>query len=65
MSSVELPAGGAAVSAVTNVARPARRRGGFFRVVGGFVLTGFFLALAVATVPIAAVYSFIWWASLN
>ena len=65
MSSIDLRATAAPVSAVTKNARPARRRIGFLRIIGGFVLTGFFLALCAVTVPVAAIYSFIWWASLN
>jgi hypothetical protein len=65
MSSIELPAVGAAASAVAAATRPARRPIGFLRIAGGFVLTGFFLALGAAIFPIATVYGFIWWASFN
>ena len=41
---------------------PPRRRLGFGSILGGFLLTGVFLALSAAAFPLAAVYSFIWWA---
>ena len=39
-----------------------RRRLKVGSILGGFVMTGFFLALSAATFPVAAVYGFIWWA---
>jgi hypothetical protein len=41
---------------------PPRRRLGVGSILGGFFLTGVFLALSAAAFPLAAVYSFIWWA---
>lgn len=41
---------------------PPRRRLGIGSILGGFFLTGVFLALSAAAFPLAAVYSFIWWA---
>ena len=55
---VNVSAGGASISR----ARPARQRLRIGSIFGGFLLTGTFLALSAATFPVAAVYSFIWWA---
>jgi hypothetical protein len=47
------------------VASPWRQRpliGSIGSILGGFLLTGFFLGLSAAAFPVAAVYSFIWWA---
>lgn len=41
---------------------PRRRRLKIGNILGGFLLTGIFLALTAAAFPLAAVYSFIWWA---
>ncbi|HEY1503053.1 MAG TPA: hypothetical protein VGF92_02070 [Stellaceae bacterium] len=39
-----------------------RHRLGIGNILGGFLLTGMGLALSAAAFPLAAVYSFIWWA---
>jgi hypothetical protein len=62
MSSIEFPTAGAPAHTATAVAQTVRRRFGLLRVLGGFVLTGFFLALGAATFGVAAVYGFIGWA---
>jgi hypothetical protein len=41
---------------------PPPPRLGVGSILGGFFLTGVFLALSAAAFPLAAVYSFIWWA---
>jgi hypothetical protein len=41
---------------------PPRRRISVGNILGGFLMTGVFLALSAAAFPIAMVYSFIWWA---
>lgn len=64
MSSVDLPAAAVTGPALTAIARPARRSPRSLRLIGGFILTGIFLALSAAVFPLAAVYSFIWWAKL-
>jgi hypothetical protein len=43
---------------------PPRRRLGVGGILGGFFLSGVFLGLGAAAFPLAAVYSFIWWARL-
>jgi hypothetical protein len=57
---------GASVSRATGsnsrAAAAPRRRLGIVNICGGFLLTGIFLALSAAAFPVAAVYSFIWWA---
>jgi hypothetical protein len=47
---------------VSRAIAPPRRRLGVGSILGGFFLTGVFLALSAAAFPLAAVYSFIWWA---
>ena len=49
-------------SPISRTAAPPRRRLGIGSICGGFLLTGIFLALSAAAFPVAAVYSFIWWA---
>lgn len=44
------------------ISPPRRWRLKIGMILGGFVLTGVFLALSAAAFPLAAVYSFIWWA---
>ncbi len=44
------------------IAPPRRRRLGIGNILGGFVLTGIVLAMSAAAFPLAAVYSFVWWA---
>ena len=46
------------------IAVPHRRRLGIGAILGGFLLTGIFLAMSAAAFPLAAVYSFVWWARL-
>lgn len=53
----------AADASITRAIIPPRRRGlRIGNILGGFLLTGVFLALSAAAFPLAAVYSFIWWA---
>ena len=52
----------AADASITRARTPPRRQGlRFGNILGGFFLTGIFLALSAAAFPLAAVYSFIWW----
>lgn len=44
------------------MAAPRRQRIGIGSILGGFLLTGVFLALSAAAFPVSAVYAFIWWA---
>ena len=53
---------GVQTSVVRAIAAPRRRRLGVGSICGGFLLTGIFLAMSAAAFPLAAVYSFIWWA---
>lgn len=66
MSSIDAGANMSGVAGASSaaVAPPRRRRLGAMaaNILGGFLLTGVFLALSAAAFPIAAVYSFIWWA---
>lgn len=64
MSSIDAAANVSGVeSAVSRaIAPPRRQRLGIGGILGGFVLTGVFLAMSAAAFPLAAVYSFIWWA---
>jgi hypothetical protein len=41
---------------------PRRQRLGVGALLGGFLLTGAFLVISAAAFPLAAVFSFIWWA---
>jgi hypothetical protein len=64
MTSIEAGAdvSGAEYSVGRAVTPPRRRRLVIRGILGGFVLTGVFLAMSAAAFPLAAVYSFIWWA---
>lgn len=44
------------------MAPPRRRRLRIGSILGGFLLTGVFLALSAAAFPLAALFSFVWWA---
>ncbi|HEX3974486.1 MAG TPA: hypothetical protein VHX19_24340 [Stellaceae bacterium] len=48
--------------AVSRVMAPRRQRVSIGRILGGFLLTGVFLALSAAAFPLAAVYGFVWFA---
>lgn len=50
----------ASISGASAPPRPRRLKIG--SILGGFLLTGVFLALSAAAFPVAAVYAFIWWA---
>jgi hypothetical protein len=56
-----VPASGAEAP-ISRTAPPRRRRLRIGRILGGFLLTGVFLALGAAAFPLAAFYSFVWWA---
>ena len=67
MTSIDAEAAASRISIDPSTDRifvPPRHRGRarIGSVFGGFLLTGVFLALSAATLPLAAVYSFIWFA---
>jgi hypothetical protein len=64
MSSIDAGANVPRVEASNSraIAPLRRRRLKIGSILGGFLLTGMFLALSAAAFPLAAVYSFIWWA---
>jgi hypothetical protein len=64
MSSIDTGATGSEAKASIGRAMtpPRRKRLKIDSILGGFLLTGIFLALSAAALPLAAVYSFVWWA---
>ena len=68
VSSVDLPGSRATAPTSATAAPQARRRPFGTRLlglVGGFILTGIFLALSGAVFAVVAIYSLIWWTQLS
>jgi hypothetical protein len=59
MSSIEVRVAGVAAA---QTSRPAVKRITIAGLIARFILTGCFLALSAAIFPLAAIYSFVWWA---
>ncbi len=51
-----------AEASISRAMAPPHRRLRIGNILGGFLLTGVFLALSAAAFPVSAVYAFIWWA---
>jgi hypothetical protein len=64
MSSVDLRTVPSRISTAATIAAPKTQRGKLLGFLGGFVLTGCFLALGAAVFAVAGVYSFIEFAKL-
>jgi len=64
MSSIDAEAAASRISRIDpstdRILVPPRRQVRSGGVIGGFLLTGLFLVLSAAALPLAAVYSFIW-----
>ncbi len=64
MSSIDAGANASEVahSSANAVTQPHRRQASVASIIGGFLLTGVFLALSAGAFSLSIVFGFIWWA---